>query len=92
MATSTVVGCSCQWNLERPKIWLCPGCHTYRKGKTVFTSVSQVIKALIPADYSQVDPVVLEIARLRGTFVDTYFSEWLVDPASTLQLASVKAI
>jgi hypothetical protein len=52
--------------------------------------VSKVIKTLLPADYSKVDPTVLEIARLRGSFVDTYFSEWLTDPLVTMDLPTVK--
>ncbi len=84
--------CSCQWNLEQPQIWLCPDCHTYRKGKTVFTSVSKVIKDLMPADYSGVDPVVLEIARLRGIYVDQYFSEWLTDIDETMNLLTLPEV
>ncbi len=90
MAKSTVVE-SCTCGLEaKPEIWLCPICHAYRKGSQQFTSVTKVIKKLLPADYAAVDPTVLEIARLRGVFVDTYFSEWLIDPAAVMDLKTVR--
>ncbi len=83
---------ACTCGLEiKPDIWMCEH-HVYRKGKQVFTSVSRVIRDLLPADYSSVDPVVLEIARLRGTFVDTFFSEWLVDPNNVLPLLDVRDV
>lgn len=90
MAKSAVEHEVCTCGLEvRPEIWLCPH-HIYRKGTQTFTSVSKVIKTVLPADYSKVDPTVLEIARLRGTFVDSYFSEWLVNPDGMMDLTTVE--
>jgi hypothetical protein len=82
--------CRCGFEI-RPDIWLCPH-YRYRKGKQEFTSVSKVIRTLLPADYSAVDPVVLETARLRGVFVDTYFSEYLTDPANVIAPKDVGAM
>ncbi len=92
MASRSVMECFCQWNLEQPKIWLCPDCHRYRKGKTEYTSVSKVIKALMPADYAGIDPIVLEIARLRGVFVDRFISDWLIDQNDVLPLEAVREL
>ncbi len=91
MAKSAVAvnDCSCQWQ-KSPLMTLCPACHRYAKNGKEYTSVSRVIKALLPADYSAIDPVVLEIAKLRGIFVDTYFSEWLTDPLNVMTLPEVK--
>lgn len=54
-----------------------PVSHVYSKGLVTYTSVSAVIKAVLPTDYSAVDPAVLENARLRGVFVDEMFCAWL---------------
>ncbi len=92
MASSAVAvnQCSCQWQ-KSPLMTLCPACHRYAKNGQEYTSVSRVIKDLLPPSYDGIDPVVLEIARLRGTFVDTYFSEWLIAaPLSMLSRQEVK--
>src|SRR5215475_3399107 len=81
--------CLCALDV-RPDIWRCSRCRQYRKGKVEYTSVSKVIKANFPADFSAVHPVVLECARLRGTFVDMYFTEWLSDAENVLSLKDVQ--
>ncbi len=80
----------CTCGLEvREEIWCCPRCHVYRRGKLEYTSVSKVIRTLMPGTYDDVDPVVLEVARLRGKFVDDYFSEWLKDPSGVVPLSDI---
>ena len=54
--------------------------------------MSKVKKTLLPEDYSGIDPVTLEVARLRGIFVDTYFSEWMTDPTGVLNLTDAYII
>lgn len=90
--STAVAPASCTCGLEiREEIWRCPH-HVYRKGKRTYVSVSKVIKTVFPTDYSAVDPIVLECARLRGEFVDTYFSEYLNDPNSVVLPDDVPAI
>lgn len=71
--THEVCVCGLQLN---DQIWMCPH-HVYYKGRQKFESVSCVVKAIFPTDYSGIDPEVLSNAAKRGTFIDTYFSEWL---------------
>lgn len=90
MAQSAVAElCTCQLTVT-DDIRLCAACHRYFKGKREFTSVSKVIRTLLPADYSKIDPTVLEIARLRGVFIDNYFCEFLRDPESVVPLEQVE--
>jgi hypothetical protein len=89
MKAAVASDCSCQWQ-KSPEMTLCHVCHRYAKNGKEYTSVSRVIKDLVPADYSGVDPVVLEIARLRGTYVDGYFSDWLRDPNDVMTLPEVR--
>lgn len=93
MAESAVIPalCDCQGFIT-PEIRLCSKCHRYWKDRQEFISVTKVIKTLLPADYSGIDETVLEIARLRGIFVDSYFSEWLRDPASVVDLPTVESM
>lgn len=58
-------------------IILDPATHVYSKGLVTYTSVSAVIKSVLPTDFSGVPPEVLENARLRGVFVDETFCAWL---------------
>ncbi len=73
-------------------IRLCAKCHSYYRGTRQYTSVSKVIKTLMPDTYSGIDPVVLETARLRGVFVDQYVSDWLRDPTDIAPLDDVAAM
>lgn len=52
--------------------------------------MSKVKRTLLPEDYSGVDPTVLECARLRGVFVDTYFCEWLASSGNVVDLQTVQ--
>lgn len=82
--------CACQL-IKRTDglVWCCTECHRYWKNDKRLTSVSKVTNALLPTDFSGINPVVLECARLRGIFVDTYFCEWLADPLNVMPLADV---
>jgi hypothetical protein len=80
--------CTCGLDV-REEIWICPH-HIYRKGKREYESVTRVIKALMPPDYADVEPPVLENARLKGVFIDSYFCEWLKTPDAMLSLADFK--
>ncbi len=88
VSTVEAVICECQ-TVQTPEIRLCSICHRYWLGSTRLTSVSKVISTVYPTDFSAVPPGVLETARLRGSFVDSYFSEWLRDPLSVIPLADV---
>lgn len=68
---------------------LCAEHHAYWLGDQRLESVTKVIKSVLPADYAKVDPVILECARLRGSFIDTYFCEWLSDPNGVLSPAEI---
>jgi hypothetical protein len=80
MSAVQAAACACGSIGAPETIRRCDEHWTYWLGDRRMESVSRVIKTLCPADYSKVDPIVLEVARLRGQFVDTYFSEWLQDP------------
>jgi hypothetical protein len=68
----------CTCGLEvKDTIWRCPH-HIYRLGRTQYDSVSHVIRAVLPSSYDGIEPMVLENARLRGVYVDLYFSQWLL--------------
>lgn len=51
--------------------------HVYTRGDKRLTSVSGVIKSIIPTDYSSVDQAVLENARQRGSECDALFSAYV---------------
>ena len=70
--------CVCRLDV-RQQIWRCPH-FRYWKVQRRFTSVSNIIHTVLPTDYSAVDAAVLENARVRGQFIDIYFSEWLTSP------------
>ena len=79
MAEQAVAICQC-CTIGAPKeIRFCDadGHHKYWFGDRELTSVSKVIRTVYPTDYSAVDPVVLETARVRGVAVDEYFSAYL---------------
>lgn len=77
LVEEAVANCLCQ-SIGAPKqIRFCAEHHDYWLGDRQLTSVSKVIKTLLPTDFSAVPPDVLETARLRGQAVDFYFSEYL---------------
>jgi hypothetical protein len=73
------------------QVRLCPDHHKYFIGDRRLTAVSRVIHAMMPTDYSAVSPLVLENARLKGKFIDGYFSDWLESPQSMLGLDDFRA-
>jgi hypothetical protein len=90
MSITEAAICACQATPRADDIvWCCKACYRYWKGPHRLTSVSKVIHTLLPTDYSAINPVVLEGARLRGVFVDTYFCEWLTDPLDVIPLRDV---
>lgn len=52
--------------------------HRYFLGDRELISVSKILKAICPTDFSGIDPAVLANARMKGILCDTYFSEWLM--------------
>lgn len=72
------MACACSaWEPNDNTIRFCDTHHAYYVGIRRLTSVSAVIKRILPTDYSGVPPDVLETARIRGVAVDSYFSEYL---------------
>ena len=77
MNSHVTQACRCG-SIGAPKdIRFCEEHHRYWLGDSELASVSKVIKAVLPTDYSKVDAAVLEHARIRGERVDRYFSEYL---------------
>lgn len=75
MKTDVREVCTCGLEI-RPEIWRCPH-HIYREGREQYDSVSHVIRAVYPVDYSSIEPAMLENARVRGVYIDLYYCEWL---------------
>lgn len=74
---AVIVGCTCGSIGRTDGIRFCEPCHRYWLDDRELVSVSKVLRTVYPIDYSGVDPVVLENARIRGVQVDKYFSTYL---------------
>lgn len=74
---STIALCPCDQIGKPAEVWFCEEHHAYGHGDARLTSVSQVIRTVLPTDYSMVDPAVLENARIRGERIDGYFMTYL---------------
>lgn len=75
--STVVTACACQTIGAPKELRQCVEHHAYWHSDRQLASVSSVIKSVFPTDYSAVDPDVLETARIRGSAVDAYFSEYL---------------
>ena len=69
--------CICSSIGAPQEIRFCREHHAYRFGDQELTSVSKVIRKVLPTDYSMVGPAVLENARIRGERVDLHFMTYL---------------
>ncbi len=59
------------------EITLDPTSHVYSRGLVTYTSVSAVIKSVMPTDYSAIPEDVLANARDRGIWIDAMLTSWL---------------
>ena len=76
MSTVTVPT-TCLCNSLSPTAVRCSDHHRYfREGKEL-TSVSKILRRMIPPDFSKVDPAVLENARDRGATTDELFCSYI---------------
>ena len=74
---SSVVAATCLCGSLNKTAVRCPDHHRYfREGKEL-TSVSKILKRMIPPDFSKVDPAVLENARDRGATTDELFCSYI---------------
>jgi hypothetical protein len=77
--------CTCQTIGAPNEIRFCSDDHAYWLSDKRLTSVSAVIKAIFPTDYSMVDPAVLENARIRGERVDKHFTTYVTTGNVTIE-------
>lgn len=71
--------CVCSvWTPDDNSLRFCAEHHAYYRGAGRLSSVTGVLRTVIPVDYSAVDPAVLENARERGIQVDDLASRYVV--------------
>ncbi len=75
--STAVVSATCRCGSLMPEVVICPDHHRYFKLGKELTSVTRILKRMIPPDFSGADPDVLENARLRGVSVDELFSAYV---------------
>lgn len=74
---SAVATCQCSTIGAPEELRHCAICRHYFYGDRQLIGVGRVTSAIMPVDYSGINPAVLENARLRGQFVDEKFCQWL---------------
>lgn len=73
MTTETSVAIECTCGVITAEVHQCKADFRLWKGGKRLTSVSRIISAIMPTDFSRIPPDVLETAKLRGSQVDAAF-------------------